>query len=79
MCVVDAVRLAAAANFFKALSGETRLAIVHHLIGGAACVHELVDALGLSQPLVSQHLRVLRGADVVRAPPQQGGRLRDRR
>jgi DNA-binding transcriptional ArsR family regulator len=29
-------------------------------------VHELVDALGVAQPLVSQHLRVLRGAGVVR-------------
>ena len=33
---------------------------------GPLCVHELVDRLGASQPLVSQHLRVLRGADVVR-------------
>lgn len=29
------------------------------------CVHELVDALGVSQPLVSQHLRVLKGAGLV--------------
>ena len=30
------------------------------------CVHELVEKLGAPQPLVSQHLRVLRGAGVVR-------------
>ena len=35
------------------------------LVEGEACVHELVDALGLPQPLVSQHLRVLRGARLV--------------
>jgi len=30
-------------------------------------VHELVAALGVSQPLVSQHLRVLRGSRIVTA------------
>lgn len=30
-------------------------------------VTELVDALGVSQPLVSQHLRVLRSSGLVRA------------
>lgn len=35
-------------------------------IQGPACVHELVDDLRLSQPLVSQHLRVLRSVDLVR-------------
>ncbi|HEX3300748.1 MAG TPA: metalloregulator ArsR/SmtB family transcription factor [Actinomycetota bacterium] len=30
------------------------------------CVHELVDAIGAAQPLVSQHLRVLRGTGLVR-------------
>jgi DNA-binding transcriptional ArsR family regulator len=29
------------------------------------CVHELVDALGVPQPLVSQHLRILKSAGVV--------------
>jgi ArsR family transcriptional regulator, zinc-responsive transcriptional repressor len=31
------------------------------------CVHELTEALEVDQPLVSQHLRVLRGARVVAA------------
>ena len=30
-----------------------------------ACVHELVDALGVPQPLVSQHLKILKAAGVV--------------
>lgn len=29
------------------------------------CVHELVDALDVPQPLVSQHLRILKAAGVV--------------
>ena len=31
----------------------------------ARCVHELVDALAVPQPLVSQHLRILKAAGVV--------------
>lgn len=58
--------LSATAALFRALSTETRLSIVHRLATGPACVHELVSELGLSQPLVSQHLRVLRAADIVR-------------
>lgn len=40
--------------------------IVCRLIHGPACVHEFAEDLGLSQPLVSQHLRVLRSLDLVR-------------
>jgi ArsR family transcriptional regulator, zinc-responsive transcriptional repressor len=43
-----------------------RIAIVIELGAGSKCVHELVEATGATQPLVSQHLRVLRGAGVVR-------------
>ena len=43
-----------------------RIAIVTELGAGPRCVHELVEATGAPQPLVSQHLRVLRGAGVVR-------------
>jgi DNA-binding transcriptional ArsR family regulator len=43
-----------------------RIAIVVELSAGSKCVHELVDSTGATQPLVSQHLRVLRGAGVVR-------------
>ena len=40
--------------------------IVTELGDGPRCVHELVEAPAPPQPLVSQHLRVLRGAGVVR-------------
>ncbi|MFY0406621.1 ArsR/SmtB family transcription factor [Solicola sp. PLA-1-18] len=54
-------------ELFGALSSPVRAAIVHRLTEGEQAVHELVDTLGLSQPLVSQHLRVLRSARLVRS------------
>ena len=59
--------LAAASALLRALASPHRLGIVRALAGGPRCVHELVDALGVSQPLVSQHLRVLRAGDLVKA------------
>jgi ArsR family transcriptional regulator, zinc-responsive transcriptional repressor len=56
-----------AAELLRALASPHRLAIVRQLDAGARGVHELVDALGVSQPLVSQHLRILRAGHVVRA------------
>jgi DNA-binding transcriptional ArsR family regulator len=55
----------AAGELLRALASPVRVAIVTELAGGQRCVHELVDSLGVAQPLVSQHLRVLRGAGVV--------------
>ena len=55
----------AAAELFRALSSPYRMAIVLQLAVGERCVHELVEALGTTQPLISQHLRVLRGERVV--------------
>lgn len=54
-----------AAELLKALANPLRLAIVVELSIGARCVHELVEAVEVSQPLVSQHLRVLRQAHLV--------------
>ncbi|SCL42073.1 DNA-binding transcriptional regulator, ArsR family [Micromonospora pallida] len=55
-----------AGDLLRALAAPIRLAIVSELAQGERCVHELVEKLGAAQPLVSQHLRVLRGAGVVR-------------
>ena len=55
----------AAGELLKVLSAPARLAIVMELASQPRFVHELVDRLGMSQPLVSQHLRVLRGARLV--------------
>jgi len=56
----------AAGELLRALAAPLRIRIVTELADGPRCVHELVDSLGAPQPLVSQHLRVLRGAGIVR-------------
>lgn len=58
---------AAVSQLFSALSNPARAAIVHQLTDSPRTVSELVEALSLSQPLVSQHLKVLREAHLVRA------------
>jgi ArsR family transcriptional regulator, arsenate/arsenite/antimonite-responsive transcriptional repressor len=53
---------------FKALGDPARVAIVNRLAGaGEVCVCALVGDLGLSQPTVSHHLRILRQAGLVEA------------
>jgi ArsR family transcriptional regulator, zinc-responsive transcriptional repressor len=59
--------LEAATELLKALASPVRLGIVRELASGSRRVHELVAALGVSQPLVSQHLRVLRATRIVTA------------
>ncbi|GAA3051556.1 ArsR/SmtB family transcription factor [Actinokineospora globicatena] len=60
-----AVTLGAAGDLLRALAAPVRIAIVLELRAADRCVHELVDALGVAQPLISQHLRVLKSAGVV--------------
>ncbi len=55
----------AAGELLKVLAAPARLAIVAELGEQPRFVHELVDRLGMSQPLVSHHLRILRGAQLV--------------
>ena len=56
------------ADIFKALSDPTRLRLVKMLSRnrGALCVNALSHMLGVTQSAVSQHLRVLRQAGLVR-------------
>jgi DNA-binding transcriptional ArsR family regulator len=63
----ESTAYAAASELLKALAAPTRLAIIDLLDDAPRCVHELVDALGCPQPLVSQHLKVLRSAGLVAA------------
>jgi ArsR family transcriptional regulator, zinc-responsive transcriptional repressor len=58
--------LQAAGDLLRALAAPVRIAIVLELRGHDRCVHELVETLGVAQPLISQHLRVLKAAGVVR-------------
>ena len=55
------------AKTFKALADPTRVAIVNQLSAeGETCVCRF-DGLGLSQPTISPHLRILREAGIVEA------------
>jgi ArsR family transcriptional regulator len=62
----DHARLGAAGELLRALAAPVRIGIVLQLRESPRCVRELVESLGVAQPLVSQHLRVLKSAGVVR-------------
>jgi len=63
---LDAAEAAALAARFKALADPARVAIVNRLAAAdEVCVCDFVDSLGLAQPTVSHHLKVLRDAGVV--------------
>ena len=61
----DTAALARATDIFRALSNPLRVGIVRELASGERAVHELVDALGVAQPRISEHLAILRGARLV--------------
>ena len=52
-------------TFHKVLADANRLRIVRRLSEGPATVTELIDYVGVSQPLVSWHLRRLKVAGLV--------------
>ncbi|SDR81450.1 ArsR/SmtB family transcription factor [Corynebacterium timonense] len=54
-----------AARVANAMDSPLRLQILLLLTSGEHVVHELVSELGKSQPLISQHLRVLKRANLV--------------
>lgn len=57
--------LTGAGDLLRALAAPVRISLVLQLRDSERCVHELVEALNVAQPLVSQHLRVLKSAGVV--------------
>jgi len=58
-------RAATTADAFNAVAEPRRRAILDALASGERAVNDLVEALGLSQPQVSKHLRVLREVGAV--------------
>lgn len=58
-----------------ALSDPTRRALFERLRGGSCSVSELVEAVPVSQPAVSQHLRVLREARLVQVRKEGNRRI----
>jgi DNA-binding transcriptional ArsR family regulator len=65
--IADEGSLAGAAELFKALSATSRLLILSALAHEPSSVSALTGATKLSQPLVSQQLRLLRGINLVTA------------
>ena len=59
-------RAATTADTFNAVAEPRRREILDLLATGERAVNELVDALALTQPQVSKHLRVLREVGLVR-------------
>ena len=59
-------RDAALAAFAKALGHPVRVAILRRLRGTDACVSDIVAGLPLAQSTVSQHLKVLKEAGLIR-------------
>jgi DNA-binding transcriptional ArsR family regulator len=59
-------RAATTSNVFNAVGDASRRDILDALACGEASVGELVDRLGVAQPHISRHLKVLREVDVVR-------------
>lgn len=54
------------AEIFKALAHPIRLKIVCGLVKKEECnVSTMVEKLGIAQPLVSQHLNILKNAGVI--------------
>jgi DNA-binding transcriptional ArsR family regulator len=58
-------RAATTADAFNAVAEPRRRQILDVLAGGERPVNDLVDLLGLAQPQVSKHLRVLRAVGAV--------------
>lgn len=58
-------RAATTADAFNAVAEPRRRQILDVLAGGERSVSDLVDELGLGQPQVSKHLRVLRAVGLV--------------
>lgn len=56
---------AEAAELFKLLSADTRIAIIELLKHGPMNVNEIASSLGISPSAVSQHLRLLKSAGLV--------------
>ncbi|HWP96255.1 MAG TPA: metalloregulator ArsR/SmtB family transcription factor [Syntrophomonadaceae bacterium] len=53
------------AELFKALGDEKRLQMIKLLSEGETCVCEFIEVLGISQPAVSHHMKILKQAGLV--------------
>ena len=70
MARTNGMSAAAPGDAFEALGDANRRAIVELLGSGERSVQELADALPISRPAVSRHLRLLRQAGLVVEQPR---------
>ena len=68
-------RAATTTDAFNAVAEPRRRQILDLLAAGGRSVGDLVEALGIAQPLVSKHLRVLREVGLVRVHDQGRHRI----
>lgn len=54
-------------KIFKAFSNEVRLQIFEFLLEGEMCVSGIVNKLNVTQPTVTQHLKILQEVGVVKS------------
>jgi DNA-binding transcriptional ArsR family regulator len=55
------------ASLFKALSHPARIAIVEYLLSVDTCIcGDIVNELPLAQPTISQHLKELKNANIIK-------------
>jgi DNA-binding transcriptional ArsR family regulator len=73
--MIRMARAATTADAFNAVAEPRRRQILDVLAGGERPVNELVRALGVAQPQVSKHLRVLREVGVVQVRDEGRQRL----
>ena len=60
----DTIRVIA--EFFKILGDPTRIKIIQILFQNEMCVCDLVAVMGMSQPAISQQLKILKQANMVK-------------
>jgi len=62
------------ANIFKALGHPARIAIIEYILSMNSCIcNDLVEVLPLSQATVSQHLRELKNANIIKGTIEGNG------
>jgi len=72
---LSVARAATTADAFNAVAEPRRRQILDALAGGERPVNDLVHALGMAQPQVSKHLRVLREVGAVKVRDEGRQRL----
>ncbi len=55
------------ATIFKAFCDENRINILQLLIGGEKCACRLLEAMEITQPTLSHHMKILTDSGIVKA------------